>query len=118
MIYLICILSTNHIASKRINYYQTFYCHVLIMQFLQSIFGMLYLEAFFLVFYEELLYSSCDMFIQPLFSLLCSFEMSRCKAKFCKAIQCVCTCIMSSFVYLHSLHYMNHFIYSYTMCNC
>lgn len=47
MIYLICILSTNHIASKRINYYQTFYCHVLIMQFLQSIFGMLYLEAFF-----------------------------------------------------------------------
>lgn len=82
MIYLICILSTNHIASKRINYYQTFYCHVLIMQFLQSIFGMLYLEAFFLVFYEELLYSSCHIFIQPLFSLLCSFEMSRCKAKF------------------------------------
>lgn len=71
MIYLICILSTNHIASKRINYYQTFYCHVLIMQFLQSIFGMLYLEAFFLNFYEELLYSSCHIFIQPLFSLLC-----------------------------------------------
>lgn len=47
MIYLICILFTNHIASKIINYYQTFYCHVLIMQFLQSIFGMLYLEAFF-----------------------------------------------------------------------
>lgn len=53
MIYLICILSTNHIASKIINYYQTFYCHVLIMQFLQSIFGMLYLEAFFLVFMKN-----------------------------------------------------------------
>lgn len=53
MIYLICILSTNHIASKRINYYQTFYCHVLIMQFLQSIFGMLYLEAFFLSFMKN-----------------------------------------------------------------